>query len=614
MMQRVPALLLLVAACGDSQSTAVTIDLAALYQHAAQTSMPIDFVELAVTGEGVDLDPLALDPSEMNFRVEVPAGRARVFSIEAWQADAGDGSQRPTTYWGSVSRDLAPRRDVELAIPVYPAGRVFGTVALADGTAIPDTVELTFSTADPMPSVVTLVATSGEFSAPLPAGQYGVAAEVVANGATYALPSDTSIDIVQGAATGPLELTLVESSNAGPVTVNVASGSGAPVAEAAVLLHAQDGTFKSQTVTDPSGIALLDASAGDMVTVANTDGMYYDLYTITGVEPGDVLPFEVGFSEQVTPIGTLSVSMSGAYGRASNHTAWTGCSQGTLSAGAPAVLDIYDDCVNSNGAIDLIVTAEGTAGEILATYVATALPTNGGSVTVDAWDDTALTAMSVEVANPPLAATQVNVQVDLRRNGVQYWLSGMDGSVVPPDLTPVTINVPAGFFQAIDVTSDYYGSLTSGQLRERFVSDTWPATVAADFSGMLSEITAVAVDTSNAARPAVSWSTAAGATEYDATLVSVAWSETSSLTWSLMLAPETQVPLSLPEIPATLPGHQPQAYQVQPTAHVELVDYSFLAGYRAWLTRVGPLEFAYSAEDFWPQAPATSRRTRADSI
>jgi hypothetical protein len=127
-------------------------------------------------------------------------------------------------------------------------------------------------------------------------------------------------------------------------------------------------------------------------------------------------------------------------------------------------------------------------------------------------------------------------------------------------------------------------------------------------------VTGVVVDETNPARPDVSWTTAAEATEFDVTLLRVSWYDSTSglsLSWNLMLPPGTQAPVTLPAIPASLPSFQPQTYLEPPNAQVELVDYSFLAGYRAWVSQVGPPELSYHAKDFWPQAPATSRRTQS---
>jgi hypothetical protein len=212
---------LLFAACQGQERTRVRIDLTALKEHALAANMPIDRILLTVTAPHL-AEPIAreVDAESGAFSLELDAGADVRFEIEAQRLDLEPGAP---TYWGRVERDLAPREEVDLVIPVFPAGGLAGEVRLYDGKPIPPDTTLTLTAQQPLagaPAELVLPVSSGPLLAALPVGGWELSIEVVLDGVRY-LPLTGGellfVFIEQGVVVAPGVLYLAPSDYCQPV-------------------------------------------------------------------------------------------------------------------------------------------------------------------------------------------------------------------------------------------------------------------------------------------------------------------------------------------------------------------------------------------------------------
>lgn len=171
---------LCVCACGSGDEARVRLDLSALWQASGQSVATIQVrvfdasgtmqLEDSLTGLGDLVDLVVL------------AGPSLRFEIEALTA-------KPTpAYWGETVRTLSPGEDVDLVIPVFPAGGVAGTVTATDATPIPaDAVALATAVSPraDAPAERSFALVGGTFSGTLPDGDYVLSVSYAGPGAPY---------------------------------------------------------------------------------------------------------------------------------------------------------------------------------------------------------------------------------------------------------------------------------------------------------------------------------------------------------------------------------------------------------------------------------------------
>ncbi|MEE8409311.1 MAG: hypothetical protein V3T05_06885 [Myxococcota bacterium] len=616
--QSIFMMLVLVAAsaCGRDNTSRVTFDLAALYHHAAQAApiVQIDALELLVTGEGLVYEPVSIDPTALTFDIDVPSGPARRFTLEAWQEG---GTVRRTNYWGTKTVDLVPRGNIELVVPITPVGRVVGTVTLADDNPIPEYVDLSFKPDQLSPDLadwVTVVAKNGGFSTLLPVGGWLVNAEVTVGDVTYGLPADTLVTVVHGELIVPKLFTLYPPSAPLPATVSVLNSFDDPQNAVTILVHDSAGTLMGEFQTDTNGEAMVDVAADYMVTVVDgTDALVkeYRLYTAAGVQPGDRLAFSLpAYAGLSTSLGILSVTIVSSPATAQLTTGTIGCSSQTLSAAGATLIDIYDDCVGTNGTVDLLGIAFDGSFLPFAFSASLGHPSTDDTAILDAWDENP-PMLEIDVTTIPAGAARVDLDLTSVRDDVQYY-TNQSGSVVPGGSPLVTFKLPRGFFDYVDVVLRASGNMSQRSLTRRFLEATRPSTVSIDLAAdMLPELTGALVNESDPAPPLVTWTTSASPSDYDFTQIRIDWYDSAgSLSWSIVAPPATARSWQAPAIPNTLPNFQPQTYNTTAFGQVEIFDFSFMTGYADFLSQIGPSFLDYYNEY---QVPVVQGQTRRSS-
>ncbi|MEE8408939.1 MAG: hypothetical protein V3T05_05000, partial [Myxococcota bacterium] len=194
---------LTVTACGASDPARVHISIADLVQHAAQNAVTFDRVVLRVHAD--DIDPtieVTIDPKQLSFDLDVPAGRERNFEVEALNGEVPE-------YWGLEIIDrLEPRSETDIEITVYPAGAVQATVSLCGGGALPEGAVVTFTADAPragLPATLEAEVVGDTVRRTLPRGGYTVSGSFEADGATYNLAA-AQVEVRPGEVSSGLEL------------------------------------------------------------------------------------------------------------------------------------------------------------------------------------------------------------------------------------------------------------------------------------------------------------------------------------------------------------------------------------------------------------------------
>jgi hypothetical protein len=148
--------------------------------------MPIDRLQLTVTAPHLAAAIVReVDVEAGTFSFELDAGADVRFEIEALRQDV---VPEAPTYWGALTRDLAPREAVDLSIPVFPAGGLAGEVRLYDGKPIPAGATMTLTAEQPPPDApaeIEVPVSNGPLHGTLPAGGYAVSIRVEQDGVAY---------------------------------------------------------------------------------------------------------------------------------------------------------------------------------------------------------------------------------------------------------------------------------------------------------------------------------------------------------------------------------------------------------------------------------------------
>ncbi len=205
------------ASCSRSEKSAVRLDLTGVAAQAQTLNLTLHSLQLTVAGPEMDTLATSIDPRELSFTLEVPAGAARHFVLEVRGAigELPDITDAPL-YWGEATADLEPGTDVDLEIFAWRAGIVRGRVIAAHPLELPAGFEVSFTeSADPTGQGLTVTApptsrsvrvnADGRFTVWLPGGassptMWLAHAEMTVDGVLYTdpLPSNLSLFLNQG--------------------------------------------------------------------------------------------------------------------------------------------------------------------------------------------------------------------------------------------------------------------------------------------------------------------------------------------------------------------------------------------------------------------------------
>ena len=370
-------------------------------------------------------------------------------------------------------------------------------------------------------------------------------------------------------------------------TVEVVDDFGAAIADVDVVFHAADGSVAAATKTDADGRASFAVASGAMVTVAMTIGGRHELYTFTGVQPGDHLtklvfapppdgpppgPDEDGGMPDAdgggpTPVATATITLPGAFGGADGgYVIDFGCTaQFVEEASRPVEVGLPEECFADGDSVNLLVLATDGTGATLA-YILTrdiALADVGTIVLAD-WS-TAFHSLPLSLSNSEPA---------IGRMWTLFAFSSL-GSLPfapPPGFAPITmataemaIDFPMGF-EAGDM--GYMTTITEinddpaapVRLQARFVNAmTMPASLDLDLAtDFLPAMEPPVLDESGVA-PTVSWTEDTAAV--DIVMVSVSWGDAGgepTHSWLVSTAPGSSA-VALPQLPEALAAFAPPA-------------------------------------------------------
>lgn len=307
------------------------------------------------------------------------------------------------------------------------------------------------------------------------------------------------------------------------VTVHVRRrlGDGMPDTAASVYLAAPDGTLRATVTPDASGVARLDVTAGDSVTV-RAGGPVLELSTVGGVEPGD----ELWFGPPGLILGgqmTLGLPVNP---NAVGYRVFGPCMVPAASDVAAVQVQWWTGCPDTR---TLIAVAD-TKGGVEQMFTATVTMAPGGTADLaGTWVD------AVEVAVPLTgAAPGIEAEAVFMIGG--ELVIGLDATAIesPPSLRwrrPATLD--EGVFVHV-----IHGGGAQDDLQRLA-----PGAASVDVTARVPAITGL-VET-----PALSW-TVAAPDPIDAFYIETVG---SSMTWVFVLPPDarTLVRPQIPDVPPT---------------------------------------------------------------
>ncbi len=361
----------------------------------------------------------------------------------------------------------------------------------------------------------------------------------------------------------------------GMITVSLRRGT-VPIATAPVISQDPDGNVVASYVTDANGDAVLPSAGVGMVTVIDTDQS--QLYTAVGVAGGDhiVIPTFTA----IATYGTVDVTLPAAPPDAVGFEVFTGDAfSGGSSIAAPFAIATSGLDVGRDGTITVIGLARDVDYNIIAVSTATGVtaPAQGStvSVTTGAWS-TAFDEFHLGVANGNLGDL-VNSTQGQNVGGVEYALPSLTGNNSYIRWWPVpslggyvdySAQIPFG-------TPTDGGSYPANRFQaRRLAPDATSDNI--DIAALLPGLTATSADSTNVARPTLTWTAASSTASADGVVLNTQWNGAQYGQWAF-LVPPTQQSVQFPALPASLATWAPDAAVAQPYA--VLIDTTFDESY-----------------------------------
>ncbi len=389
----------------------------------------------------------------------------------------------------------------------------------------------------------------------------------------------------------------------GPATVTVLDGT--PVEGVQVVFHNPDGSVHARAVTGADGKATAVVVPGAMATVARSfpGGFFlnsYALITVAGLEPGDDVVASSA-TPTVVQMGEVTVTLPGAYPGAIGYRLDIGCNVVRIysqPADVPVTIPVLSPC---GATISALAVAFDSRGDIAYSAAADVTlsgtpPALTGSIALPAWR-TDFGSLAFTVHNVPAGEYFRDGELQLRRNGVRFVESTPVGTTAPAEPTTLTLPFALGLGGSARLRAYYYrySAYPSGWGLDGV--ETWIANdidpfmpLSLDLASLPPRLSAPIMSGTPGA-PAVSWTSEGTDPSLDAQFLEVVWTDTSWHQWNVMLPPES-TSFAFPQLPADLSAWLPPQ-GIEPTASIEAVDVSTVAGYAAF-------KVAYSTS--FPQA------------
>jgi hypothetical protein len=372
------------------------------------------------------------------------------------------------------------------------------------------------------------------------------------------------LEVADASAT-PMDLTPSFDEGDGLIHVTLTRGT-VPVPGAAVVSHDSTGAPIATFTTDASGEVGIPNAGVDMVTVID-DGAA-QLYTAFGVKPGDhiVIPSYA----IINNLGTVSVTLT-AEPNAVYYSVLIGtdAASATVTTAAVPVMVTSSD-VGADGNVNVIAFARDADYNMLGFATATvAAPALGVT-----------TPVSTGAWNANLSQFELMVSGGAGIGDIENTTSGqaIDGVDFAPPTRSTTSYLYWNTVPALGGYVEYSGQFPYAAVMgsSRFYAKRLAASATTDTiveSQLLPGLLATTANTTDIARPTLTWAASASVTTADGVILNTQYQQGQ---WAFMV-PTSQTSVRFPELPAALSSWTPTATVSMPYAVV--IDTSYDAGY-----------------------------------
>ncbi len=386
----------------------------------------------------------------------------------------------------------------------------------------------------------------------------------------------------------------------GEVTVEVRVN-GVPKANAPVAIADATGASVASGVTDAQGTFTHVIGADHQVTVGHTRPTgTRELQTFTDVDSGDTVVFDFteAPSTPITTLGKTNTTFPTVAG-ATTHRSTNGCLEATTSAssGQAHLQNVFSTCVDAQQEASVFGEVFDGTGNQLGYKFCSELPLDTTTPTDCAITalDTAYTNMECTLTDVPAGTGDIQVTYSIGMGTVTFRPYAQ--LIVSPTAGQTYVRTKpmpdAPFVKRATCTM----SLDSSDLESsRQCTATLAAPGAVSFAGTLvpTAITGATVDTSDANRPALSWTEGPASGTPDVTAATIRFtSNNGSMSWTLNGPGTTSSPMRAPALPAdaSFTPYQPSLFTaVISSSNVRKVDYVSITGYKGLFA--GPVSTA----------------------
>lgn len=390
----------------------------------------------------------------------------------------------------------------------------------------------------------------------------------------------------------------------GPTATVVYLEEGRPRRDLAVIFYDADGFVTAETRTDGQGRATAPMRAGGAITLAvpsHITGMR-ELFTILGVQPGDVIPIDGGLypDPKFATVGDAMVTVPGTVAGATLYGASIGsCSESRFSATGIAVR-VTSNCVDPDtGKLKAFATAWRDASFggywYLAYGTAVAEPSATAAIAIPAWR-TDWNEQTITVSGVPATAQTLSLRAGIHEPTFDYH-HNLD---IEPRLTtspPSTVTAVARFPRDVARGSSlrFDVSYDDGVSWASMAALRVPTTSAVDLSrALLPRVRGLTV-TSQGNGAALAWTAEGAMTRAQATVAVV---YAGYRRWTVLApASTTRSPLVLPRLPDSLADWRLPATGVE--AELWFLGSDAFSGYDDVRNRMG---VGIEARFMWPRA------------
>lgn len=193
---------LFVLGCGEPSGT-VYIDISRLAAQASALGKPVNQVRVIARPDTFvpteeNTHEIIIPISELAFELDLAAGRWLFEAVGEWTTT----DPPAAVYFGDLHVELLPLSEIDLTIPMFPAGEIRVEVTAVGDFELPDDALIRFVPLSPRPDQSSFYAApfaEGVLTRVLPTGEYSAQGEITFDGTNYsAAGEDYSVYIEHG--------------------------------------------------------------------------------------------------------------------------------------------------------------------------------------------------------------------------------------------------------------------------------------------------------------------------------------------------------------------------------------------------------------------------------